>query len=133
MKYLIPTLLITLIVFSCKKPLVDTSKNEITDITTTQQMQQSIASGVSMVFFHASWCSKCAEQRKAVETVSELEEFNPIFFGEVEFDDHQDIISAYNIDGFPTIVFYKNGEEQHRMTGENNTVQQISDKIRELQ
>lgn len=135
MKYFLIFLIPLAIGFSCnkkKEPLVDTSKNEIVDITSIQQMQSDIASGVSMVFFHASWCSKCANQRNAVEAVSVLQEFNSIFFGEVEFDDHQDVVNQFNVQGFPTIVFYKNGQEMSRMTGENNTIEQISDKIREL-
>jgi thioredoxin 1 len=135
MKYFLIFLIPLTICFSCKKkkePLVDSSENEIVDITSIQQMNNAIASGVSMVFFHASWCSKCANQRTAVETVSVSTEFSTIFFGEVEFDDHQDVVAQHNVQGFPTIVFYKNGQEMLRMTGENNTVEQISDKIREL-
>lgn len=134
-KYVLIFLLSLAIGFSCskkKEPLVDTSHNEIIDIISIEQMQNAIASGVSMVFFHASWCSKCANQRNAVEAVSVLQEFNSIFFGEVEFDDHQNVVNQFNVEGFPTIIFYKNGAEMSRMTGENNTIEQISDKIREL-
>lgn len=115
-----------------KNPLVDTDKNELVDIESLSQFQTNINQGVSVVFFHASWCSICAAQRPAVEAVSVSEQFNAVFFGEVEFEENQDINSMYNISGFPTIVFFKDGTEQHRMTGRNNTEAQISSKINEL-
>jgi thiol-disulfide isomerase/thioredoxin len=115
-----------------KNPLVDTDKNELIDIESLSQFQTNINQGVSVVFFHASWCSICASQRPAVEAVSVLNQFNSVFFGEVEFEENQDINSMYNISGFPTIVFYKDGNEEHRMTGRNNTEAQISSKINEL-
>lgn len=41
---------------SCKKDLVDTTLNDMTDVTALSEFNNLISEGVSMAFFHASWC-----------------------------------------------------------------------------
>jgi len=69
-----------------KEDLADTGTNEIEDVNSLQTFENKIANGVSVVFFHASWCSVCAEQRPAVESTSTKSDFSTVFFGEVEFE-----------------------------------------------
>jgi thioredoxin 1 len=120
-----------LVAMSCKKKQTEKPANLI-EINSLQQIETEIASGVAMVYFHASWCSKCAKQREAVEIVVPENEFSTVYFGEVEYDDHQDIVNHFNVQGFPTIVYFKDGAEVARMTGENNTAQQIREQLRAL-
>lgn len=124
-----------LFITSCdkeKKDLVDTNENEIVDINSLQTFENEIQSGVSLVFFHASWCSTCAAQRPAVEAVSMKNEFSSVFFGEVEFEDNTDINQEYSISGFPTIVIFKDGVEQYRNTGSGNTEETLSSNLEAL-
>lgn len=114
-----------------KEPLVDSSTNGLVDITSEKQFDDEVASGVSMVFFHASWCSKCAAQRPAVETVSEETIFSDVFFAEVEYEDFSDIVESRDIKGFPTIVIYKDNIEQKRFSGQGHSEGQIRQALTE--
>ncbi len=114
-----------------KEPLVDSSNNGLVDITSQKQFDDEVATGVSMVFFHASWCTKCAAQRPAVETVSEETTFSNVFFAEVEYEDFSDIVTSRDTKGFPTIVIYKDNIEQKRFSGQGHTEGQIREALTE--
>lgn len=108
-----------------KESIVDTQSNSLIDITSQQQFDQQLESGVAMIFFHASWCSKCAAQRPAVETVSEDKSFTEVFFGEVEYEDFPNIVKDRGVQGFPTIIIYKDNAEQKRLTGQGHSTADI--------
>lgn len=110
---------------STEEPLVDTNANSLVDITSKDQFDSEIKTGVSMVFYHASWCTKCAAQRPAVETVSEEAKFTNVFFAEVEYEDFSDIVKARGVNGFPTIVIYKDDVEIKRFAGQGHSEEQI--------
>ena len=55
-----------------------------------------------------------------------------MFFGEVEYEDHPDIVEAHNIEGFPTIIIYNDGEEAQRFTGGGNTTADIKSAIQSV-
>lgn len=116
---------------SCKKDLVDTSANQIEDLTDLGVAKQKIETGVSMVFFHASWCKVCKEQRPAFETVSKNTEVASSRFYEVEYDDHKDIVDNYKVTGFPTIVLYSGGKEIKRFSGKGHSESDLLNAIKE--
>lgn len=123
------------LVASCakeKEDLVDTSANEIEDLNSLEAFENKISTGVSVIFFHASWCSVCAEQRPAVEATSMMSAFNNVFFGEVEFEANNEINEPYGVIGFPTIVFFKDGVEQERFTGKGHSEAAIAAEINAL-
>ena len=122
-------LLSVLVFFSCKKDLVDTSSNQIADVSEETSFESRIETGVSVVFFHASWCSVCEEQRPAVEEASELDELSFASFIEVEYDDSRDLFESQNVDGFPQLLIYKDGVEQERLKGKNHSVYKIKDLV----
>ncbi len=128
MKYTLLFITISLLAFSCKKDLVDTSKNTLVDITSQEQFNDFKAQKTTFVFFHASWCKICKEQRPAVEELSTDSELNGFNLGELEFDDHKDIAKGVNVTGFPTILIFKNGVEAHRLNGKGHS----KDKLKEL-
>lgn len=131
MKYLIP-LFIAFIFIGCKKKESESVHEPVaglTAITTLSQINSEVATGVSMIFFHASWCSICQAQRPAVSEVAVDMDLNNVFFGEVEYDDHTDIVEAYNVDGFPTIVIIKDGAEVDRILGGGHTAEEIKTAI----
>lgn len=133
MKRFAPILILvlaTVLWSGCKKEdLVDPTTNDIEDITTQEQMDAKIASGVSLIFYHASWCTLCKEQRPAVEAVSEDAANAEVGFGEIEYDEHKDIVKSKNINGFPTIVIYVDGKEHIRFDGKGHSQAQIQQGI----
>ena len=120
-------ILVGLMVFasSCKEDIVDTTQNQLEDITSEAQFDAAIKEGVSMIFYHASWCTKCAAQRPAVEAQTENQDFSSVFFGEVEYEDFPSIVTKSKVNGFPTIVIFKNGEEVKRFSGQGHSESEI--------
>ena len=115
-----------------KENLVDTSQNIIIDINSLSDFESKIGTGVSVIFFHASWCSVCAEQRPAVEAISTNAAFSNVLFGEVEFEANNEINQPYGVIGFPTLIFFKDGVEQNRFTGKGHSEAAISAEINAL-
>lgn len=103
--------------------------NALVDVTSTDQFNTAIGQGVSLIFYHASWCSKCAAQRPAVEAQTSKSMFSTVFFGQVEYEDFPDIVSQSKVNGFPTIVLFKDGKEVTRFNGQRNSEADIAKAI----
>ena len=56
---------------SCKKTEISTQ--EVEDINSKSTFDLKIESGVSLIFYHASWCSICKEQRPIVQEAAKLD------------------------------------------------------------
>ncbi len=126
MKKILVLLSIGLFAVGCgDDPIVDTATNNLVDITSQKQFDDEVKSGVSLIFYHASWCTKCAAQRPAVEALTSGTEFTDVFFAEVEFEDFSDIVTSRNVQGFPTVVIYKDNEEQKRFTGQGHSEKEL--------
>ena len=122
-----------LISTGCKKELVDTGANDITDIDDLGTFKSEIATGVSVVFFHASWCSICAEQRPHVEAASKNEEVKFARVIEIEYDDNKPIFTDFNVDGFPQLLIFKEGTEQTRLKGKGHDEAKLVSLIKQYQ
>ena len=127
---LLSTLILTF--SACKKDLVDTTLNDIKDVTSLSEFQSDISSGVSLVFFHASWCHICEEQRPAVEETATNPDLSNVMFFEVEYDDNKDVTNEYNVPGFPQILLFKDGVEQKRYTGKGHTAETLANALKAL-
>jgi thioredoxin 1 len=118
---------------SCKKEsLVDATLNNIPDLTSLEQVQDGIDTGVSVLFFYNSWSKNCLAIRPAVETLSADPQFASVFFGEISFDSHRNIASFFVVRGFPTILLFKNGREMHRFLGSEHAQEDIAVRIKGL-
>ncbi|MGB1248631.1 MAG: thioredoxin family protein [Chitinophagales bacterium] len=132
---LIATLLLTTLIFSCdkeKEAIVDTQDNELQDVNSLATFETEVNEGVSLVFFHASWCSICAQQRPNVEVLPNNADFSGVFFAEVEFEDNPEINDSYSVFNFPTTVIYKDGNEIERYEGAGHSEATLSAKLNEL-
>lgn len=132
MKNLLFILIVTAL-FSCKKEDVQSEPIEgLQVITSLSQMTSELESGVSMVFFHASWCSVCQAQRPAVSEVAMNIDLASVFFGEVEYEDYPEIVNAHAVEGFPTIIIYNDGSEVERFLGGGHSAETIKTAIQNL-
>ncbi len=116
---------------SCSKDN-DTGNGSLKDVDSLASYETQIKSGVSIVFFHATWCSKCASQRPAVETLADNDTFQSVYFGQVDYEKVNDVVTKYGVVGFPTIIIYKNNEEKHRLEGQGHSEQKINDLLKAL-
>ena len=69
-----------------------------------------------MVDFWAPWCGPCKMMMPTVEKLAE--EFDgTVKVGKVNSDENQNLAAQYNIQGLPTVVFFKGGKEVGRNVG----------------
>lgn len=128
---------VVLMFFGCKKEEIqqDESVHEpvvgLNSIVSLSDITSKTTSGVSLIFFHASWCSICQAQRPAVTEVATDQELSEVFFGEVEYDDYPDILEYYNVEGFPVMVVLKNGAEVSRLNGGGHSSTDIKNLVLE--
>jgi thioredoxin 1 len=123
-------LILSLSLAACKKDLVDPTANAIGDVASLAQFRSEISEGTAMVFFFAVWCENCEELRPTIETVSENQEFSKVTFIEVDYDATRDIFSEYGVKSFPQVLFFKEGVEQERLVGKNQSEQKIADTLK---
>lgn len=94
---------------------------EITSKTSLDELLSNTDKPVVVKFF-ATWCPPCRALKKAYEAnANELS--HKAYFAEVDidkFDDKNALTSTYGIQSFPTIVFFKKGEEAKRIQAINN-------------
>lgn len=133
MKYLAFLLLSTALwMTSCNKESLVPANTQLTDISDVNTFNSELATGVSIVFFHATWCSKCAAQRPAVENLVGKPEFKDVYFGQVDYEKNTNIVKQADVTGFPTILIFKDGVEKARYEGTGHSQSKLESKLKEL-
>jgi thioredoxin 1 len=131
-------LLISAGLLSCKKDEnpgdndQNPTANQLVNINSVTDFDTKVKEGVSLFFFHATWCSICANQRPAVEGLTKDNTFSKVFFGQVDFEKNQQTNQKYNITGFPTIIIFKDNVERHRLTGQGHSKEKLAGLLKEL-
>jgi len=109
-----------------------TGTSALTDIKSLTDYDATIQSGVSLIFFHATWCSICSAQRPNVEGLSGNTSITGAKLGQVDTDKNKDIINKYSVSGQPVIIIYKNNVEKHRLLGQGHSKEKLADLIKAL-
>ncbi len=117
---------IALVSVSCSKD-TDLSNSHLKIVDGLSNYETEIQSGVSLVFFHATWCSICKAQRPAVEDATQNSSLKFVNFIQVDTDHNKEIIKKYDVPGQPVLLFIKDGEEKHRLVGQGHSQQKIAD------
>lgn len=133
MKHLVMLVLVSgLFLSACSKENLVPENTQLIEISDINTYNQEIASGVSIVFYHATWCTKCASQRPAVENMVGKSEFSSVFFGQVDYEKNTNIVNQSDVVGFPTILIFKDGVEKARYEGVGHSQATLEAKIKEL-
>jgi thioredoxin 1 len=133
-KYFI--LLTFLVLTSCSNDDTATENNNNNTsfkvISSVVDYENEIKSGVSLMFFHATWCSICKAQRPSVEALMTDNALKTVKFGQIDTDKNKDITTKFNVPGQPVIVIYKDGKEQNRFAGSGHSQQKLGDILKAL-
>ena len=95
----------------CKAPLTGGQPITLTDAT----FRDSIASGSVIVDFWAAWCGPC---RMIAPILDELaRERTDVRIGKLNVDENPHTAAAFQVQGIPLLVFFRDGAEVGRVTG----------------
>ena len=117
---------------SCKKEDISADTGVLSTITSLTAYETEIKSGVSLMFFHATWCPKCAAQRPAVEGLTKDSALSKVKIGQVDYEKVQEIVNKYNVLGFPTILIYKDNVLKHEISGQGHSQEKLTNLLKAL-
>lgn len=70
-----------------------------------------------LVDFYAQWCGPCKMLAPVIDRLSEDVIAKRVGFAKLNIDEGREIASFYGVMSVPTLILFKNGEEQVRMVG----------------
>lgn len=83
----------------------------------TQNFEQTIASGLHIVDFWASWCGPCRMQTPILEDLSTDYREDEVKISKVNVDEEQALAAKYGIQSIPTLLVFKDGKLADRLIG----------------
>jgi thioredoxin 1 len=93
------------------------NSNSSNEILTRESFMNIIAEEkLTMVDFYTTWCGPCKMMDPFVKEIKE-ENSDIVNVLQVDAEAQFDIASQYDIQGYPTVIFFKNGQLVHRAMG----------------
>ena len=92
----------------------------ITAITSVQEFDEKVlgSKGLAIVDFWAAWCEPCTVMRPEVEAVAERLKGQVTFFSvDAEDKNLRGVLLKEDIDGIPSMVFYRDGKMLDSLVG----------------
>lgn len=81
-----------------------------------------------LVDFWAEWCGPCRVIAPTVEAVAEdLQDKATVY--KMDVDENINVPQRYGIRGIPTLIVFKNGEEQERYVGGNISREKLAEML----
>jgi thioredoxin 1 len=99
----------------------------ITNLTEATFNEEVNSSSVPVVVdFWAEWCRPCKMISPILEEIAESHP-GQIRITKVNVDDHPGLATSYNVQSIPTLIVFKDGEEDHRVIGAKGKPQLLED------
>ncbi|KAK4229151.1 PITH domain-containing protein [Podospora fimiseda] len=110
------------------------------NITSASQFDGLLKSSkLVVVDFYADWCGPCKQIAPIFEKLSgAISRENVVTFAKVNTENQKDIAQAYNVQGLPTFIVFRDGKVADRVTGANPLklqaiVKKLSEQVSSLQ
>ena len=84
-------------------------------IVNTNEFNETIKSGLTLVDFFADWCGPCKMLAPVLEEVSK--DYPDINFVKVNVDENMELAGQFGIMSIPTVYMFKDGEVLANMLG----------------
>lgn len=98
------------------KNLPHVAASEKIKILTAQNFTTQVKKGTVLVDFWAPWCAPCKMIAPLLNEIAE-EESERITIGKLNVDEQPALAQKFGIRGIPTLILFKNGREEKRITG----------------
>jgi thioredoxin 1 len=89
---------------------------QIKQITSNQELERAIMTGVALVDFSAPWCGPCRVQEPIMEELS-IRFKDKAIIATMDLDRHKPIALKLGIKSIPTLTLFRNGREVQRFIG----------------
>jgi thioredoxin 1 len=86
---------------------------------TTENFDEQIRKGVTLVDFYANWCGPCRMLAPVLEDISKNTPHG-VTIAKIDIDNEQTIASRFEIASIPTMILFKDGKEVGRVLGLKN-------------
>lgn len=83
---------------------------------TKDTFDSTIAQGVTLVDFWATWCQPCLMMAPILDGLAEKYS-DKITVGKVNVDNEQELAQKFQVSAIPTLLLLKDGELQNRFVG----------------
>lgn len=83
---------------------------------TDENFEQTIAQGVTLVDFYATWCGPCRMIAPIVEQLAGMVE-GKARIAKLDIDQAQNVTADLQITSVPTLILFKDGKEMKRVVG----------------
>ncbi|KEO85022.1 thioredoxin family protein [Tumebacillus flagellatus] len=84
--------------------------------TSESNLERQLRDGVSLVFFHASWCSPCQTMEEVLVEMQE-EAGSSLQVLTLDIDEEGRLLQKFGIMSVPTLLLFQNGHEVERIIG----------------
>lgn len=83
---------------------------------TDENFQQTVANGVTLVDFYATWCGPCRMIAPIVEQLATKVQ-GKAHVAKLDIDQAQQVTTSLQITSVPTLILFKDGKEVKRVVG----------------
>ena len=84
-------------------------------VLNTNEFNNAVASGVTVVDFYADWCGPCKMLGPVMETVAA--KITDVNFYKVNVDESEEVAAKYGIMSIPAVFMFKNGKPIAKTVG----------------
>lgn len=81
-----------------------------------EQLEEMVATGVTLVDFTAPWCAPCRVQESVLQALASRFGHAASVIG-LNVDDHRQLAVNWGITSIPTLILFKDGREIKRFVG----------------
>lgn len=78
-------------------------------------LDQLIREGKVLAIFYSTTCGPCKMLRFVLKDIAQ--EVDDVAIVEIDFDQNQETIAEYGVEGYPTLLFFQDGCEKTRLKG----------------